>query len=76
MGAWKKRTYKELTIEELTKLFYATAIIGAESGYCTEYEAKKACGIFEIYAHNLNDPSVIELGLIAVGDADFGKTMN
>ena len=68
--------YQDLSIEDLRKLFFATAIIGAQAGFYSEKEARAACHIFEVFAKTLQDPELIELGLDATGEIDFNDAMN
>lgn len=70
------KTYQDLTIDELRTLFYAAAIVGSESGFYKEDEAKIACSVFEVFAKNLEDPRLIKLGLETIGDVELEAVMN
>ncbi len=70
------RTYQDLTIDELRKLFYAAAIVGAEGGFCTDEAAHSACDIFEVFAKTLTNPSLIEIGLRTLSDVELKGVFN
>lgn len=70
------KTHQDLTVDELRKLFYVTAIIGSEGKFYSEKEAEVACNIFEVFAKSLENPSMIELGLATVSDVELESVMN
>jgi hypothetical protein len=70
------KTHQDLTVDELRKLFYVTAIVGSQEGFYTEEEAISACNIFEVFAKTLRNPSLIELGLETVRDTELEDIFN